>query len=116
MTVNQNDPCYRRWLELGAPRHDFPGLRQLADESMFLSLTCTSTLLPILFDFAVDDETAERAYFNPWASDVERGWAYAFLSLSILDRASLLAAVEQFWNPLWPNRIAAQKSANVRLG
>ncbi len=107
MTANTHDPCRRRWLELGAPRHDFPGLRQLADDALFISLTCTAPTRPIMFDFALDDATVEAAYLNEWAAAAERTWLYAFMSLSIPDRASLLGAIEQFWNPLWPSRIAA---------
>lgn len=105
--MSKIDPCYERWIALGAPRHTFQGLQELVDQAIYLSLICSPSTRPIMFEFAVDEATAEAAYFNPWAGDFERTWLYAFLSLSIADRASLLAAHEQFWNPLRATRIAA---------
>lgn len=97
--MSKIDRCYERWVALGSPKNYVPDLDLLADEMMYLRLICTADVRPVIFDWAIDDDSILRAYQSPWPSDQERTWLYAMLDLKIKDRASVMAAFEGYWTP-----------------
>ena len=93
------DPCRERWIALGAPKSEVPGINDLVADAIYLSVCCSVETRQVIFDFDISDGALLAAYYSPWASDLERTWLYAMLSLTIEGRASVMAASEGYWEP-----------------
>ena len=93
------DPCRARWIELGSPTNKVLGIDDLVADATYLSVVCSVETRPVIFDCAIDEDQLLVAFYALGVSAYERAWLLQMLSLQIEERASVMAAFEQFWVP-----------------